>query len=478
MSTSTPPNAAAMDREKRRVALSSVLAAVLLTAMKIVVGMATNSLGILSEAAHSGLDLAAAGVTLWAVRAAGKPADREHTYGHGKFENLSALFETLLLLLTCVWIVHEAVARLFFREDVVVEVTVWAFAVMVVSIMVDYSRSRALARVARKYNSQALEADALHFSTDIWSSSVVLVGLAGVVLAERLDAPWLEKADAAAALGVAAIVIWVSVQLGRKSVNDLLDRIPRDLRDRVGQAAGAVAGVVEVKQVRVRRSGPEVFADVTVAVDRSAALEGAHDVADRVEAAVREVAPAADVVVHVEPAPGGQEDLTTTVRLLAAREGLGAHGIRVYQERGRRSLELHVEVDQSLSLDEAHGQASRFESAVRESLPDVERIVTHIEPMGEAAATRRAEPVDQARILAAIDELVDTNPLAKRPHNVMIHMAGGEWTVSFHCTLDPATPITDAHACTEQLEKHLRRRVPNLGRVVIHVEPDSSGAEP
>ena len=205
------------DREKHWVALSSVLAAIFLTGMKLVVGLMTGSLGILSEAAHSGLDLVAAVVTLFAVRISGRPADREHTYGHGKVENLSALFETVLLLVTCIWIIYEAIQRLFFKE-VLVEASIWAFVIMGVSIVIDFSRSRALARVAKKYQSQALEADALHFSTDIWSSSVVIGGLLLVRGADWLGLAWLTKADALAAMGVAGIVVYISAQLGQRTI--------------------------------------------------------------------------------------------------------------------------------------------------------------------------------------------------------------------------------------------------------------------
>ena len=260
------------DREKHRAALSSVLAAIFLTLVKLVVGLLTGSLGILAEVAHSGLDLVAAAVTLFAVRVSGRPADREHTYGHGKVENLSALFETLLLLVTCVWIIYEAIQRLFF-EEVVVEVTIWAFLVMFVSIVIDFSRSRMLSRVAKKYDSQALEADALHFSTDIWSSSVVIAGLTLVVISDWLGIPWLAKADAVAAMGVAGIVIWVSLQLGRRTVMALLDGVPASERDAVLRAV-RVPGVIEVRQVRVRRSGPEAFADVRLTVSRDVSSSG------------------------------------------------------------------------------------------------------------------------------------------------------------------------------------------------------------
>jgi cation diffusion facilitator family transporter len=353
-----PHDRAAANREKRAVALSSLLAAVALTAMKLGVGLWTNSLGVLSEAAHSGLDLLAAGVTLWAVRVSGRPADEDHTYGHGKVENLSALVETILLLVTCVWIVFEASRRLFFAAEIHVDANLWAFGVVLASIVIDFSRSRALSRVARKYQSQALEADALHFATDIWSSAVVLVGLIGVRVAEALHWQWLEAADAVAALGVAVIVVRVGLALGKKSVDDLLDRVPANLQEEVASAAAQVPGVRQIKQVRVRRSGPEVFTDVTLTVDQTAPFEGAHDIADQTESAVRAVLPAADVMVHVEPATDEKPDATTTVRLLAARHGLGVHGIRLYEENSERSLELHLEVDASLRLEEAHHLAS------------------------------------------------------------------------------------------------------------------------
>ena len=287
--------------EKNRVALVSVLAAVLLTATKLVVGLATGSLGILSEAAHSGLDLVAAVVTLFAVRISDKPADEQHTYGHGKVENLSALFETGLLLLTCVWIIYEAIQRLFFRS-VHVEASAWAFGIMLLSIFVDYNRSRALSKAARKYNSQALEADALHFSTDIWSSSVVILGLVLVRLSDQLRIPALAQGDAVAALVVAGIVVYVSLQLGRRTVAGLLDEIPPGLRDELVQAVKNVPGVNRVKHIRLRWSGAEAFADIVITAQKDVSFEQSHEIATLAEQAIQEALPEAQVTVHVEPA--------------------------------------------------------------------------------------------------------------------------------------------------------------------------------
>ncbi len=464
------------DREKVRVALSSLLAAVLLTGSKLGVGLWTNSLGILAEAAHSGLDLVAAGMTLWAVRAAGRPADPEHTYGHGKIENLSALFETLLLLITCAWIVSEAVHRLLAPGTAKVDANGWAFGVVLLSIVVDISRSRVLARAAAKHHSQALEADALHFSTDVWSSSVVLLGLVALVVAERVDLPWLVHADSVAALGVALIVIVVSFRLGRRAVNELVDAVPPELAERI-RAAAWVDGVLAVTRVRVRRSGPRYFADVTVTTDGSSALERTHALADRVEEEVLHAVSPADVVVHVEPAPDGTDGVLATVRRAAARNDLGAHAIRIYQSQEATVLELHVEVSEALTLVEAHRHVTEFEDQVREALPHLGRVITHLEPAGDSTAIRSAEPVPVERILKVIDDLQRSGRLPLPVHNVHVLRDGETLSVSFHTTAHPEIPISEAHRLSELIEQELSSELPGPVRVTIHVEPSREAIE-
>lgn len=287
--------------EKSHAALSSVLAAVVLTTFKIVVGLMTGSLGILAEAAHSGLDLVAALVTFLAVRLSGKPADSDHPYGHGKIENLSALFETLLLLITCVWIIYEAIIRLFYKPAEI-DVSIWGFIVMLTSIGIDFSRSRMLYRAARKYRSQALEADALHFSTDIWSSSVVIVGLLLVLVSEKFPSlRFLRQADAIAALGVALIVIYISIQLGIRTVQALLDSAPVGLAEEIKTAVETVPGVANCHNVRLRHSGPSYFIDVHVLLDGEQSLNEAHALTETIEDAINKILPEADVTVHPEP---------------------------------------------------------------------------------------------------------------------------------------------------------------------------------
>ena len=290
-------------QEKRSVALSSVLAAVGLTAFKIVVGLTTGSLGILAEAAHSGLDLVAALMTLLAVRISGRPADPTHLYGHGKVENLSALFETVLLLGTCAWIMYEAIHRLMLHE-VSIEVNVWSFLVMGTSIVVDISRSRALSRVARKFRSQALEADALHFSTDIWSSAVVILGLICVMVGGRVpNLSFLHHADAVAAIGVALIVVYISGQLTIRTIQALLDVAPSGLQKKIITAVEAMPGVSNCHDVRLRYSGSQLFVDIHILIDGNQSLKDAHNLTEEIEQVIQKLAPRADVIVHPEPKP-------------------------------------------------------------------------------------------------------------------------------------------------------------------------------
>lgn len=288
-------------REKRSAAITSVIAAVGLTGFKIIVGLTTGSLGILAEAAHSGLDLMAAVMTFLAVRFSGRPADHTHLYGHGKVENLSALFETLLLLVTCVWIIYEATHRLL-HHSAHLEVNYWSFAVMLTSIVVDISRSRVLYRAARKYNSQALEADGLHFSTDIWSSAVVILGLFFVKLSEWVPGlASLRQADSVAAIMVGLIVVYVSLRLGIRTTQALLDVAPSGIEKKIISTVEVLPGVTDCHNVRVRYSGPQPFVDVHVLVDGNQTLKEAHNLTEQIERAIQDVLPNADVTIHPEP---------------------------------------------------------------------------------------------------------------------------------------------------------------------------------
>ncbi len=462
--------AAAASHEKRWVAMTSVVAAVGLTGMKLVVGLMTGSLGILSEAAHSGLDLVAAVVTFFAVRASDKPADAEHRYGHGKIENLSALFETFLLLITCVWIIVEAVRRLFFHE-VHVDVTFWSFAVVLTSIGIDVSRSRALMRVAKKHNSQALEADALHFGTDVWSSCVVLLGLGLVALGEFTGQKALfGRADALAALGVAVIVILVSYRLGRRTVDALLDRTPTGVAPKVEAAARNVPDVLGVQRVRMRESGNQTFVDLVIEVERNLPLERSSRIGQAVEEGVRAVVPGADVTIQLIPVRSDAEKNQQRVRAIAADLGVSVHSLLAYEEGGRPFLDLHMEVDEEMPIERAHDLASRLEERVQKELPHLAGITTHIEAWRPEAPIHSV--LDNSEPVAAIVRgLVAETPGIVECHDVALRRVGAGLFLTMHCSFEPELTVHQVHDISSAFEERLRAAIPGLIRVTTHPEP-------
>jgi len=282
-----------MVKEKERVALISVFAAVFITGFKLVIGVITGSLGILSESLHSGLDLVAAVITYFSVSISDKPADREHNYGHGKIENFSAFIETILLLVTCIWIIYEAAERLI-TGNTHIEVNIWSYIVVISSIAIDVTRSRALYKVARKHNSQALEADALHFSTDIWSSAVVLFGLICANFGFFF-------ADSIAALIVALIVLSVSYRLGKKAVDVLLDKAPKEIRSKVQNVLATYPEVKHFHSIKIRTAGADTFIKINIHVDPDSSLKDVHELCDKIEKELNALIPRSEVYIHAEP---------------------------------------------------------------------------------------------------------------------------------------------------------------------------------
>lgn len=461
----------AMRAEKRAVAGNSVVAALAITGLKMFVGITTGSLGILSEAAHSALDLIAAVVTLFSVRVSDKPADAEHQYGHGKVENFSAFIETGLLLLTCVWIVYEAIVRLFFHH-VDIEPNVSAFVVMFISMMVDLWRSRALGRIATKYDSQALEADALHFSTDIWSSGVVILGLLLVMMGRRFGIGWLRDADPIAALFVAGVVVYVSSRLARRTIDGLLDAAPPEVRNKIVSAVRKVDGLLEVDRVRIRRAGNRYFADLSVGLARNVTFQRSEQVVSAVTAAVHDVLPDADVVVHSIPRAGVRENIFDRVRAVATRNNFNVHDVSVQDLNGKLHVEQHLELDENLSLIEAHSQVSILESEIRSEVPEIESILTHIESEPstiEAADEVIRDSTLEKRLKAATTEFPEILDM----HDIEIKRVRGRLYVSCHCTMSDHLPLSRVHDISTELEIRFKQEAPDLFRVLIHPEPST-----
>ena len=482
---SYPDTHDAAQRDKQVVALTSVAAALGLTGLKLGVGVTTGSLGILAEAAHSGLDLVAALLTFFAVRVAGQPPDREHRYGHGKAENLSAFVEAALLVITAAWVIYEAVRRLFFAE-VHVEANVWAFLVMAFSIVVDVGRSRALRRVAEQHDSQALAADALHFQTDIWSSAVVIAGLLAIKVGEWTgwDAGgWLHKADAIAALGVSAIVLTVTGRLLRETVDVLLDRAPEEGAERLIEAVTRVPGVLGCRRLRLRRAGNKVFADIVIAVARTNTFGEAHAITEAVEEAVRAALPRGDVdvVVHMEPVAAPDESPGDEVRLLARQSGMRAHDVRVREIDEQLDADLHVEVDPALTLDQAHALTAQLERDVRRANPQFGRVNTHIEAP-ETTVERQADVTTQrAELVARVRDIADGVAGKGSCHEVRIYRLLGEERhveLVLHCWFPGELTVRQVHEVSEEIERRLYGAVPDLRSVLIHAEPGEPRPEP
>jgi cation diffusion facilitator family transporter len=460
-------------REKKRAALLSVGSATLLVSLKAFLVVRTGSLGVLSEALHSGLDLLAAIITFLSVRVSDQPADERHPYGYGKFENFSAFVETGLLALTALYIIYEAFARLFFRT-VHIQPSVVAIVVLLGALSIDLTRARALQRAARKYSSEALEADALHFSTDVWSTTVVMVGIGLVWAGETWDLPWLVYADALAGLAVAAVILWVGSQLGRRTLDALLDAAPKGLQQEIAVALERMAGVLDVVRVRVRRAGNRHFVDATVTVPRSASLEQVHTLTDAIEKRIGEIVPS-DVMVHVEPRAPVGEHLFEAIRALAQRMGLAIHEVRASQQDGRLFIELHLEVDENLSLREAHRQASELEDQIRELRDGAVDVNIHIEPLGHHIATPDAGLGEMKQLAKAIEDFL--NRLSSEfdelvnCHDVRVRQVEHHILVSCHCAMKSELPITQVHDVTAALEDRVKEKFQQIYRVTIHPEP-------
>lgn len=460
-------------REKKRAALLSVGSALLLVSLKTFLVVRTGSLGVLSEALHSSLDLIAAIITLLSVRMSDQPADERHPYGHGKFENFSAFVETGLLALTALYIIYEAFARLFFKT-VHIQPSITAILVLLVALSIDLTRARALRNVAKKYSSDALEADALHFSTDVWSTIVVIFGIGLVWAGETWNVPWLVYADALAGLAVAAIVLWVGAQLGRRTLDALLDAAPEGLQQEIAKAVARMDGVLDVDRVRVRRAGNRHFVDATVSVARTASLEQVHALSDAIEKRIGEIVPS-DVMVHAEPRAPQGEHLFESIRAVAQRMGLAVHDVHALQQDGQLFIELHLEVDENLSLREAHRQASELEEEIRKLRDGSTEVNIHIEPLGRHIATPDAGISEMKQLSRAIEEFLNRLPSEFSElvncHDVRVRQVEHHILVSCHCTMQSDLPITQIHDVTGALEDRVKEKFPQIYRVTIHPEP-------
>ncbi len=500
-SASEPPFAVENgSSEKRSAALASVFAALGITVLKLVTGVFTGSLGMLSEAAHSGIDFVAALLTFFSVRVSDRPADAEHNYGHGKVESLSAFVETGLMLASCIWIIVEALRRMIFEQHLAVATSVWPFLVLTLSMVVDLTRSRNLRRIARLHQSDALEADAAHFGTDIWSSFAVLLGLTATALGEHFRLQWLEFADPIAALIVSAIILRVCWRMARQTIDTLLDAFPNslpgedgsqsrsELRDSLIRDLAAIDGVLTVDRVRTRRSGPNYFADLTLGMPRNLTFQRSEQITTAATAAVQRVLPGADVVVHSVPTASIAESVHDRIRAVAARSNLAIHDVSIQQYDGALHVEQHLEVDETLTLAKAHALVTQLESEIRREVPTISTILTHIE--SEPATIERPASLDRDRNLETrLRQTARNFPEILDIHEVVVTRLGSSerygtsdrihdpdktedrMQVTCHCTLPDDLPMSRVHAVITAFEDAFKLDSPEVSRLLIHPEP-------
>lgn len=468
--TSANQNVPAFSAEKRRVALCSMLAALVMTLLKLVAGLLSHSLGVLSDAAHSALDLVGATLTFFSVQMSDKPADEDHTYGHGKFENISSFCEVILMAGSSAWIIFEAIRRIL-HPGKGLENLALPVAVVLCSIGVDYWRSRQLHKVAVRTGSPALATDAFHFASDIWSSVAVLGGLGAGWAGIHFGIGWLRYADPLAAVVISLMILRLTLMLGREAVNVLLDKTPVETQRRLVEEVAQVPGVLSVEQARVRRAGANYFADLTLALPRRYTFEHTEDLVETAKEAVHRVLPEADVLIHTVPRQAKAESIFDRVRAVAARHNVTVHEMSVRSHLGRLRVEQHLEMDETLPLLEAHNFVTVMEAEILREVPEVDSVLTHIE--SEPATIEQPEELDlvdrqieqsMRRTAAQIPEIADV-------HEVQVRRLGEHIYVACHCTLPDEMTMQRVHVIITEFEDRFRKECPEIDRVTIHPEP-------
>lgn len=453
-----------MNKQKQKVALSSVFASLGLTGVKLVVGVFTGSMGILSEAAHSALDLGAAALTFFAVRVSDQPPDEEHPYGHGKVESVSALIETGLLFLTSAWIIYEAVKRLM-HGTTEIEVAWYSFAVVIFAIIVDYSRSKALYKVAVETKSQALEADGLHFKSDIYSSIVVLIGLVLFKFGFR-------SADAFAAIGVSLFVLHAGYELGKRTFNVLTDAAPVGLLPKLKEIISNVDGVFSIERLRVRPVGPDLFVDLILNISRTVPLEQVNAIIKNVEERIKKETPEADIVVHVNPIALSNENIIERIHTIAVNHGLRVHNVEVLDAQKNKVVNFDLEVDENLSLEEAHSTAEHIEKTIRSEFGKDTEVAIHLDPATSSAEiSTELDDLKKEEIIKSIMDLPEIFPGFSEPHNIVIQKTSEHVLVSLHGVVDPKMKLKTVHILSHNIEDWIKHNIDVVSKSFCHIEP-------
>ena len=447
-----------------------MLAAAALTLLKLATGLLSGSLGVLSDAAHSGLDLVGASLTFFSVRVSDKPADEDHTYGHGKVENLSSFGEVILIAMSSGWIIWEAIQRIFYRP-VELHHSIWPVLVVLSSIAVDYWRSRRLREVAKLTGSPALATDAFHFASDIWSSAAVLAGLIASWVGMHNGIAWLRFADPFAAVVVSLLILRLTLRLGHDAIAVLMDEIPVETRRQIMREVEQVPGVLAVEQARVRRAGASYFADLTLALPRRFTFEHTGELVRSATEAVHRALPEADVVIHTVPRQARTESIFDRVRAVAARNNVSVHELSVQSHHGRLRVEQHLELDEKMPLLAAHGFVTAMEAEILRETPEIDSVLTHIE--SEPATIEPPEELveENRKIESAMRSAARFFPEIVDVHEIKVGRTGEHISLSCHCTLPDDLTMQRVLQVITGLEDRFKLECPEVQRVLIHPEP-------
>ena len=450
---------------KQKAALASIFASAVLTMGKLVAGLLSGSLALLSEAGHGLLDTGATILTYFAVRAADKPADDEHHYGHGKIEAVAALAETGLLIVLAVGVLYEAVHRLLAPSLDKIDANWLTFGVLIISIVVDVVRWRSLTAIAKRTKSDALAADALHFSSDFVASFLVLIGLVATKYGYA-------QGDNLAAVGVALFIAIAGYKLGRRTIDTLVDAAPAGLTERLRQMVEKIPGVVDIEVVKLRPAGAQVIGEIAVAVPRTMPLEKVSHLKQELLAAVAREMPEVELSVITNPRALDDESLVERVLLIAARRRLAVHHITIQHVAGKLSISLDLELEAAMKHGDAHDIATALEEAISAEVGDDIEIETHIEPLeAEELAGEDLSADATAEIKRMLIEGADAGGIVKDVHFVRARQTSSGRVVNYHCCVDPTLSVHDVHDAVDQIDRHLRRSMDGVIRVVGHADP-------
>ncbi len=452
--------------QKTKVALTSVFASGFMALMNLAAGLLTGSLGLLSAAGHAAMDFSATVLTFFAVKVGDKPADERHPYGHAKIESVSALIETGFLFLISGWVIYEAINRLFFKT-IEVKIAWYSIAVIVISIIIDISRSRALKKVAKETHSQALEADALHFSTDIFSSFAVLVGLLFMQFG-------INFADSVAAFIVALFIIIAGWRLGKRTIDVLIDAAPEGLTERIIETAKQVEGVVGIEKARVRPAGAFVFVDIVINVSRKLPLNKTQFICKEVEEKIDElVLPKADIAVRANPLSLNDETIADRVKIAALSRNFNIHHIVTHSVGGKKYISFDLELDPDLTIDKAHQIASNLEESIKNEIDNEAEIISHIEQFrSDIIEAENVVLQEEKNIGGAIIDIIGAIKEIKSAHDIKVIKANNKLFISFHCVFDAKMPIEAVHEAATKAEYLIKSKIPNIERLVAHAEAD------